>query len=112
MLVTVTDPEGKSGQLRAPYVDVALSIDPDTGLQVTGRAVTVALSIDALRAKGLGVPGNSPGKGGRPWVVSVVDRFGRLQQFKVIEGSYDRTLARVDCNLEIYRDAATIGPTF
>lgn len=109
--IRVTDPEGNSGVFRGWTTDVSTSIDPETGLSISGRNVSAALSMKALQDKGMDFPRNQPSQLKKPWLLEFADVNGISHIFKVTKGEPDRTLNRVDCKLELYRDARTTGPT-
>jgi hypothetical protein len=100
--ITVTDPEGNSAALKGLQTDISQTIDPETGMAVVGRKASVALSLDALAAAGLGQPRNIPGRDQKPWVVSFTAPTGGLQTFKVSEAMPDK-LGCIVCLLETYK---------
>lgn len=102
VLITVTNPDGVSVVLKGLQSDIAITIDPETGLAVTGGRVSVALSIEALVEAGLGMPRNIAESDRRPWLVQFTSPTGGLQRFKVSEALPDR-LGCVVCLLEAWK---------
>lgn len=101
--IMITDPSGTSAELTGFANDVGRTIDPQTGIAVTGRAASVALSIAALTAAGLALPKNVADGSSKPWVVQFEDVNGNEHTFKVSEAMPDRALGIVTCLLEAYK---------
>lgn len=94
--MTITDPAGNAGTLTGWSNDIGFIIDPETGQAVSGRYVTIAISMIDLSAEGLGIPtGNEV-----PWQVSLTNEAGESFLFAVMAAQPDRTLGVVTCNLE------------
>ena len=102
--ITVTDPNGVSAALVGFSNDVAQSIDPETGLAVSGRIVTVALSLAALKAAGLGMPRAIADSRLRPWLVAFSDVAGAAYTFTVTDTRPDQTVGCVVCTLGVFRE--------
>lgn len=100
--ITVTDPAGTVGNLVGFSNDVALSLDPDTGVLVTSRIASAALRISSLTAAGLGLPVNIADPKSKPWVIEFTDINGNAGKFKVNKSSPDRALGIVVCVLGAY----------
>lgn len=100
--ITVTDPAGHTGTVNGLQTDIGHSIDPETGMTIAGRRVSVSLSIPALAAVGLGVPQGVPESNKKPWVVTFTPTGGSAQTFKVSEVLPDK-LGIAVCILEVYR---------
>lgn len=101
--VTVTDPDGNTGELTGYWNDISHSIDPQTGLLVSGRTASVVLSLASLTAAGLGAPHAIADGAKRPWLIEVADLTGNPQTFKVREANPDNALGIIVCVLEGYR---------
>ena len=97
--VSVRNPAGESQSFNGQFTDVHLSVDPETGLTISGRNVSVVLSIASLMSKFGELPVNKPS--GRPWVVTK-----GAETFKVIDSMPDATLGQVQLKLGAYVDAA------
>lgn len=102
--ITVTNPGGTSADLTGFSNDIALTIDPETGMAVSGREASVALHMRDLVDAGLGLPKNIADEDLRPWVVSFVDVLGITHTFKVKESNPDRASGVITCTLEVYSE--------
>ncbi len=102
--ITITDPGGTSAALTGFSNDIALTIDPETGMAVSGREASVALHMRDLDDAGLGLPKNIADEALRPWVVSFVDVRGITHTFKVKESNPDRASGVITCTLEVYSE--------
>ena len=102
--IVVTDPGGTSANLTGFSNDIALTIDPETGMAVSGRIASVALHMRDLVAAGLGIPKNIPDEDLRPWIMTFNDALGISHTFKVQESNPDRAMGVVTCTLEVYSD--------
>lgn len=100
--VTVTDPDGNTATVTGLQNDVAMSIDPQTGVMVGGRRVSVALSIRALADAGLDEPRAVADQNRKPWRVAFTTPTGRELVMKVAEVNPDE-LGCVVCMLETYK---------
>ena len=101
--ITVTDPAEISADLIGFSNDISELIDPDTGQAISGRLASVALSIDSLTEKGLGLPKGISDSSSKPWLMAFDDINGNPFVFKVHKSNPDRALGIVTCTLEIYK---------
>ena len=101
--ITLMDPSGNTAELIGFSNDIALTVDPQTGIAVSGRTAHVELSMLSLAAAEIGIPRGISDKSSRPWVVQFNDLAGTPQVFKVSEGLPDRTLGVVRCLLEVHK---------
>lgn len=101
--IAITNPEGVTVTLVGFSTDVGQTIDPETGVPVSGRRASVAIPIATLTALGMGLPRAIADASSKPWVVRFTDVHGTPQTFKVQEGMPDRVLGVVTCMLETYR---------
>jgi hypothetical protein len=101
--ITVTSPQLVSAELTGFSTDISLVIDPQTGVAVSGRRVSVALSISRLREAGLDIPRGVAAKDSKPWIVVFNDIGGSSHKFKVSASSPDLAAGLVTCALEMYR---------
>ena len=100
--ITLIDPEGTEVSLTGFSNDVAEVIDPDTGVAVSGRIISIALVIQDLIDAGLKLPKAISDKAQKPWVVMFDDINGNSFTFKVQQSNPDRTLGIITCVLEFY----------
>lgn len=103
--IVLIDPAGF--QSVAPLIgrtqDIAQVIDPDTGVLVSGRLVTVAIYMqDIIDAGYPSLPRAIADTSQKPWVVRFDDQAGASYQFKVVESNPDRTLGDIVLHLEVY----------
>lgn len=101
--ITLTNPAGASLDLIGFSTDIGLSIDPETGVAISGRTASVALPAARLRAAGFANPRAIADATGKPWLVRFSDIHGRSHLFKVQEVIPDEALGCVVCKLEVYR---------
>lgn len=100
--IRLTDPSGHSEEITGLSNDIALVIDPDTGMLVSGRDVTISVHTRTLRTFGFcGIP--RAVSQGLPWVVEFEDINGTPGRFKVARTSPDLGIGLVLMNLEVYR---------
>lgn len=100
--ITLTDPAGTSVDIIGLANDIGTTIDPDTGMAVTGRNASVAISLAALDDAGVGIPKSIADSASKPWLVSFDDIQGEAHTFKVREALPDRAIGVVVCLLEAY----------
>ena len=100
--LTLISPAGVTSYATGFATDVAETIDPETGLAVSGRRASVAISLLGLPELPTAVPESTR----RPWVVTFDDVTATLTTWKVIEVLPDRALGVVVLLLEAYRAGA------
>lgn len=102
--VTVVSPGGVSKSMTGFAADIASLIDPSTGMAVSGRMATVALSMASLAAlfPSAGMPKGIAESTSRPWAVSFADVLGTVHTFKIKTADPDRTVGLLKCTLEVY----------
>lgn len=100
--ITITDPDGTIVNLTGFSNDVAEVIDPDTGVAVSGRIISVALVISDITDAGLELPAAIADAAKKPWLVAFDDINGNPFIFKVQKSNPDRTLGIITCVLEFY----------
>jgi hypothetical protein len=100
--ITITNPEGVSAVVNGLQTDIGLSIDPETGLSVSGRRASVAVSLADLAEAGLAIPENVPEKTRTPWLVEWTPPTGAAQVMKVTDTQPDK-LGCVVLQLERYK---------
>lgn len=103
--ITVTPPVGAAAALIGLSTDIGQTIDPETGVAVTGRKASVALTMASLTAAGLGIPRGIADTSSNPWLVRFTDVHGNPQTWKVVESVPDRAAGLVVLMLEAYRTA-------
>lgn len=101
--ITVTNPAGASAPFYGFSQDIGQVIDPLTGVSVSGRVATVALSQEAIDEAGLGQPAAVPEESAKPWTVVFEDATGNSYTFKIFDVMPDRTIGLVVYRLEAYR---------
>ena len=84
--------------------DISQSIDPDTGMLVSGRVASIALPISDFDNAGLKLPRNISNETSLPWVVKFDDINGNQGTFKVIQSNPDRGLGLITCMLGDYSE--------
>jgi hypothetical protein len=99
--ITVTTPDGETAVINGFQRDVGLTIDPETGLSVSGRAASVTLPTADLTAAGFSLPENIPENDRRPWRVTWTPPNGAAQTMKVTATTPDK-LGCVVLHLERY----------
>ena len=97
--LVLTSPTGETSSLVGFATDVAETIDPETGIAVSGRRASVAISLLSL-----GVLPTVVAEGTRrPWLVTFADVTTSAATWKVIEVMPDRAAGVVVLLLEAYR---------
>lgn len=99
--IEVTDPRNNTATVNGLATDIGLTIDPETGVAVAGRKASIALSLRALAAAGLGEPRGIPDGNIRPWTARFQLRNGASQLFKIKTVMPDK-LGSLVCFLETY----------
>jgi hypothetical protein len=97
--LTLTSPAGVVSMHTGFATDVAESVDPETGMLVTGRRASVAISLLSLAELPTAVADSAK----RPWIVTFADTQLVASTWKVVEVRPDRALAVVVLLLETYR---------
>lgn len=106
--VVLTDPSGFASvePLTALTQDIAVDIDPDTGVAVSGRTASATFRISTLTTAGYtGLPVGIADGALKPWVVTFNDINGASFTYKVAESLPDRTVGVVVTLLELYEGA-------
>jgi hypothetical protein len=101
-LIVLTSPAGVSALYTGFATDISETIDPETGLAVSGRRASVVLSLFSLPELPTAVPESNR----RPWVVDFDDVTGAGTTWKVVEVKPDRAIGQVVLLLEAYRAGA------
>ncbi len=100
--ISITDPDGTTVEVSGFGDDISALIDPETGQAISGRLASIAVNINELADKGLGLPVEIHDKKIKPWVVEFEDIMGYDHVFKVEKSNPDRALGMVTCLLEFY----------
>lgn len=104
MVIRLIDPAGRDASLTGFTTDVFQGLDPETGVQVSGRIASVALSIKAIRDAGFpNLPRGVGEQSEKPWIVEFDDAAGVLHRFKVSEAMPDRAIGIITARLEAYK---------
>jgi hypothetical protein len=101
--LVITSPAGVQIALAGFASDVGEIVDPESGLQVTGRRATVSFVQDPITQAGLGAVTAVAEENRRPWLVSFADAHGIVRTYKVIEVLPENDLGSLRCALEGYR---------
>lgn len=101
--ITVTNPAGQSLAMTGLSTDIGFTINPDTGVAVSGRKASVALAIATLEAAGMGLPYGVGDTKKKPWVIEFADIGGAPHLFKVVETMPDRAIGCITCIVEDYK---------
>lgn len=99
--IQIVAPDGRTVTINGQATDIGLSIDPETGMAVSGRKASVALPIRALNAAGIGQPCGVSGRSANPWRVKLTLPTGGEQTFKVSSSAPDK-LGCLICFLEAF----------
>jgi hypothetical protein len=99
--ITLVDPSGNQATINGLANDIGFTINPETGVAVSGQKATVALPIRALTGAGLGQPQGVASAKSRPWTVTFTLSTGVEQTFKVASTMPD-ALGCLVCHLETY----------
>ena len=92
--MTLTAPDGVEYPVTGAHVDIGQTVDPDTGVMVSGRSASAAVRIAALPV----IPRGMAESSGRPWLL-VVDGL----KYKIAHSNPDRSLGVVVLLLEGYK---------
>lgn len=105
-VMSLTSPDGVTSPMTGLSNDIALAIDPDTGVLISGRTVSIALRLSSLRAAGFpDNPKNIVDQNKKPWIVGFKDINDVPTLFKVIKSNPDRAIGAITLILETYKQA-------
>lgn len=96
--LTLTSPAGVATLLTGFATDVAVSVDPETGVAVAARRTSVAVSLLSLVELPVAVQDSNA----KPWLVTMADITGETATWKVFEVLPDRAAGVVVLLLEAY----------
>ncbi len=97
-------PDGTTAEFRANTQDISHAIDPQTGMLVSGRTCSVALSLFDLQAANMAPIAVTDNKASKPWVVRFLETVSQAEHvFKVKETKPDRTIGALILILEFYK---------
>lgn len=101
--ITLQAPDGSSAQLIGLSQDISHTIDPQTGMLVSGRRATIAVSLKDLLRVNM-APAAVADTSKKPWIVKFVETVSRIEHtFKVFETNPDRTIGSLVLVLEAYK---------
>lgn len=100
--ISITSPAAASEDFLALTTDIAFSIDPETGMTVTGRQCTATVPISDLIAAGFAAIEGVADADAKPWVLQMTDSNGVTGTFKVAKTAPDNTLGIMVLFLEGY----------
>lgn len=98
---TLTSPAGVTTGHVGFTSDVAMNIDPETGIAVTGRKASVAVALGSLTV----LPEAVSERERKPWRVTFASPNGSIGTWKVVEVLPDRAVGIVVLLLESYASA-------
>lgn len=103
LTATVTNPLGVSASVTGLPSDIGQSLDPETGMVVSKRLVSLALPMAALDAAFETRPVGVSGHDEEPWLVRFqAPGMKTAQDFKVEDTLPDQTLGILVCFLGVY----------
>lgn len=97
--IVVKSPDGQERAVVGLSGDIGQTIDPNTGLHITGRRAYVSISMGQLE-------GMTPPRGfleGPPWLVRFDSVMGQPRTYRVLECLPDEAIGVFTCTLESYR---------
>lgn len=102
--IKLTAPDGVTKDFIGFSNDVAVVIDPDTGVIVSGRTASIALNISSINKAfpGKELPRGIANSSMKPWLVEFYDVNENNHKFKISESNPDRALGIITCILELY----------
>jgi hypothetical protein len=103
-VMLITGPDGTAAEFTGFTTDIAFVIDPETGVPVSGRSASVAISLSDVAWRGMELPRGIQDQSKKPWIVEFNDVNGNPFIYKVMTSNPDRTLGMLTLQLEFYRD--------
>lgn len=100
--IEIIDPLGLSLPFKGLSTDIHQTIDPETGVTVSGRSASVSVFIRDLQVAGFQIPHRVMQEEERPWQVLFLDSSGAEHHFIVRESMPDRTIGCLVLTLEAY----------
>lgn len=97
----ITDPGGRRKLVKAIAADIGLTIDPETGLPVSGRTITVSWRMESLSKR---MPTGDVRRGSKPWLVEYETIRGDKITAAVVSTMPDLALGILVAKLEIIDD--------
>jgi len=101
--ILLTPPVGLTKTLTGYTNDIAQVIDPDTGQIISGRVMSIAVTLRSLSEQGLEIPRGEMDESSNPWLVQFMDPDLKEYLFKVLSSNPDRALGIVTCELEFFK---------
>jgi len=104
--INIEDPEGNTDDLNGQSGDIGLTIDPNTGMAVSGREAHVSLRLSSIESSDLeGYPRGQAKTTDKPWIFRFDDINGHPGTFIVRQSQVDREIGVVTCIIEFYKEA-------
>lgn len=103
--ILITPPGGVARVVTGYTNDIAQVIDPDTGQIISGRVITIAITLRSLSAQSLEIPRGYMDENTDPWLVEFIDTDLKEYLFKVLSSNPDRALGIVTCELEFFKNS-------
>lgn len=101
--IVLIDPENNNYNFVGFSNDISQVIDPETGMVLSGRTVSVALKISSILESGMKMPKGVEDSSSKPWLVQFKDINGSDYMFKVSKSNPDRAIGILTCLLESYQ---------
>jgi len=99
--ITITSPDGIEAPFHGRTQDIFLTVDPGTGMPVSGRQCAVSIHSFALAEAGFSAI--KAVASGRPWLVRWTNPTGVAVVLKVVEVNPDQCLGSIVLKLEWYK---------
>jgi hypothetical protein len=103
--ILLTPPTGLTKTVTGYTNDIAQVIDPDTGQIISGRVISIAVTLRSLSEQSLEIPRGKMDESSNPWLVQFMDPDLKEYLFKVLSSNPDRALGIVTCELEFFKNS-------
>lgn len=103
--ILLTPPAGLTKTVTGYANDIAQVIDPDTGQIISGRVMSIAVTLRSLSEQNLEIPRGEMDESSNPWLVQFMDPDLKEYLFKVLSSNPDRALGIVTCELEFFKNS-------
>lgn len=99
----ITSPDGVINSFKCRMSDISQSIEPGTGDRVSGRRVSISMSLFDLKHEGFESVRGIEKKNEKPWKVEFNNILCDQGTFKVTETAPDYTLGVIVLHLELMK---------
>lgn len=100
--ILVTNPEGVELAMAGFTTDVGEVVDPQSGMLIDGRRVSVQILTAPLIAAGMGEPRAVSDGSRKPWLVRFANVHGEQRTYKIFEVKPEDVLGSHKCLLEAW----------